>query len=175
MLGQRLRPSLHSSCANLRPGNLALRQKHVSASSPLLRRLPLRPRAPVAAHAAATASRTSGPSALTGPHIRTRSLASAGPGADKLPLKQRSRIVRGLYRTFFYVGAGGVTLSALVVGFFLYDASTYKEDAEKYDLGVSELALNPRIGGPKNLPIAEVLVSKVGVFIRYKTDFNLGG
>lgn len=67
--------------------------------------------------------------------------------------------MRALYRTFFYVGAGGVTLTALVLGFFIYDATTYKEDAEKYDVGVSELALNPRTGGPKNLPIAEVLVS----------------
>lgn len=165
MLAQRLRPSLHSSRASLRPANIA-RQNH--SASPLLRRLPPRPRAP--AHAAAF--RTSGLSALTGPHIR--SLASAAPG-DKPPLKQRSRIVRGIYRTFFYVGAGGVTLSALVLGFFIYDATTYKEDAEKYDLGVSELALNPRTGGPKNLPIAEVLVSETNGLGEAKLTLNLGG
>lgn len=46
----------------------------------------------------------------------------------------------------------------LVVAFFLYDASTYREDLSYTDIPVSENALEPRRGGPKNLPIAEVLV-----------------
>ena len=46
----------------------------------------------------------------------------------------------------------------LVVAFFLYDASTYREDLSYTDIPVSEDALQPRRGGPKNLPIAEVLV-----------------
>jgi NADH dehydrogenase len=45
-----------------------------------------------------------------------------------------------------------------VVGFFLYDASTYREDLSFRDIDVSQLALSPKRGGPKNLPIAEVLV-----------------
>jgi NADH dehydrogenase len=45
-----------------------------------------------------------------------------------------------------------------VVAFFLYDASTYREDLSYTDVPVSEHALEPRRGGPKNLPIAEVLV-----------------
>ena len=49
-------------------------------------------------------------------------------------------------------------MGGLVIAFFIYDASTYKEEAERYDIGVSELALNPKRGGPKNLPIAELLV-----------------
>jgi len=49
-------------------------------------------------------------------------------------------------------------VAGLVIAFFIYDASTYKEQAEGYDIGVSELALNPKRGGPKNLPIAEALV-----------------
>jgi NADH:ubiquinone reductase (H+-translocating) len=44
------------------------------------------------------------------------------------------------------------------VGFFLYDASTYKECETKVDIPVDEIALAPKTGGPKNLPIAEVLV-----------------
>jgi NADH dehydrogenase len=52
-----------------------------------------------------------------------------------------------------------MTVTGLVVALFLYDASTYKDEADKEDIGVSDLALNPRRGGPKNLPIAEVLVS----------------
>lgn len=45
-----------------------------------------------------------------------------------------------------------------MVAFFLYDASTYKESAEHSDIDVSQIALNPRRGGPKNLPIAEVFI-----------------
>jgi NADH dehydrogenase len=46
----------------------------------------------------------------------------------------------------------------LVVAFFIYDATTYKEDVVAKDVPVSELALNPRRGGPKNLPIADYFV-----------------
>jgi len=45
-----------------------------------------------------------------------------------------------------------------VVGFFIYDASTYREDLSWTDIHVSEIALSPRRGGPKNLPIAEVFI-----------------
>ena len=47
---------------------------------------------------------------------------------------------------------------SIVVGFFLYDATTYHECEGKVDIGVDETALSPLRGGPKNLPIAEVLV-----------------
>lgn len=43
-----------------------------------------------------------------------------------------------------------------MAGFFIYDASTYREDLSWKDIHVSEMALSPRRGGPKNLPIAEV-------------------
>lgn len=46
-----------------------------------------------------------------------------------------------------------------VVGFFLYDASTYASHANQVDIDVSELALNPRRGGPKNLPILEAYLA----------------
>jgi NADH:ubiquinone reductase (H+-translocating) len=46
-----------------------------------------------------------------------------------------------------------------VVAFFAYDASTYREDlSSDNDIKVSRLALTPRRGGPKNLPIAEVQI-----------------
>lgn len=44
------------------------------------------------------------------------------------------------------------------MAFFIYDASTYRESLSYSDIPVSVSALNPRRGGPKNLPIAEVLV-----------------
>ena len=54
---------------------------------------------------------------------------------------------------FFILISGG-----LVVAFFAYDASTYRGDNSYVDIPVSVSALEPRRGGPKNLPIAEVLV-----------------
>jgi NADH dehydrogenase len=45
-----------------------------------------------------------------------------------------------------------------LVAFFIYDASTYRDDPVVTDIPVSELALNPRRGGPKNLPIADYYV-----------------
>lgn len=45
----------------------------------------------------------------------------------------------------------------LVLAFFIYDATTYT-DTEVVDIPVSEYALHPRRGGPKNLPIVEYFV-----------------
>ena len=45
-----------------------------------------------------------------------------------------------------------------MLAFFIYDASTYREDLSFTDIPVSEHALEPKRGGPKNLPIAQVLV-----------------
>jgi NADH dehydrogenase len=46
----------------------------------------------------------------------------------------------------------------LVVAFFIYDASTYSEQPDCFDVPVSEYALTPRRGGPKNLPIVEYFI-----------------
>ncbi|KAK8162128.1 hypothetical protein IWX90DRAFT_289957 [Phyllosticta citrichinensis] len=78
--------------------------------------------------------------------------SSAKPGAE-LPAS-----LRIIYKTAAWVGIFTVVSAGLVVGFFIYDATTYKEGPFLEDLEVSELALNPRRGGPKNLPIAEHLV-----------------
>lgn len=67
-------------------------------------------------------------------------------------------MVRFLYRLFAWTGIFFISTGALVVAFFIYDASTYHEPDTKTDIPVSEVALSPRRGGPKNLPIAEVLV-----------------
>lgn len=75
------------------------------------------------------------------------------------PLPQRrGRLFRFTYRLFAYAGGFIFITGGLVVAFFLYDASTYREDLSYTDIPVSEDALEPRRGGPKNLPIAEVLV-----------------
>ncbi|QSS58728.1 mitochondrial NADH dehydrogenase, partial [Histoplasma capsulatum] len=79
-------------------------------------------------------------------------------GHTKPPLKQRSRTVRIIYNLFAYCGIFVVIGGVLVVGFFVYDATTYRHDLSFDNIQVSELALNPRLGGPKNLPIADVLI-----------------
>ena len=70
----------------------------------------------------------------------------------------RGPVVRFLYRTFAYTGLFIVASGALVVAFFAYDASTYREPDKLSDIPVSEAALSPTRGGPKNLPIADVLI-----------------
>ena len=74
-----------------------------------------------------------------------------------LPI-QRGPAFRFLYRFFAYSGAFVLVVGGLVVAFFVYDATTYREDLTYTDIPVSTEALYPRRGGPKNLPIAEVLV-----------------
>jgi NADH dehydrogenase len=75
------------------------------------------------------------------------------------PLPQRkSRLLNFGYRTAALFGSSVVVIGTGVVAFFLYDASTYKTHAEANEIHVSQLALNPRRGGPKNLPILEVCI-----------------
>lgn len=74
------------------------------------------------------------------------------------PLPQRGPVFRFLYRSLALTGGFILASGGLVLAFFIYDATTYREDLSFSDIPVSTLALNPRRGGPKNLPIAEVLV-----------------
>lgn len=55
----------------------------------------------------------------------------------------------------YFIGISGITLTALIAVFFAYDATTYNELESGKLLTVSELALNPKVGGPENLPILE--------------------
>lgn len=71
---------------------------------------------------------------------------------------RRSRGVNAVLKIFTFLGIFVVSTGVVVVGFFIYDATTYREEPSAEDIPVSQLALSPRRGGPKNLPIAEVLV-----------------
>lgn len=71
---------------------------------------------------------------------------------------QRGPTFRFCYRTLAYSGGFILVLTSFAAAFFIYDATTYREDLSYCDIPVSAEALNPRRGGPKNLPIAEVLV-----------------
>ncbi|KKY13033.1 putative nadh-ubiquinone oxidoreductase 64 kda [Diplodia seriata] len=66
--------------------------------------------------------------------------------------------LRALYKTAAWIGIFTLVGGSIVVAFFIFDATTYKEGPFNEDIHVSELALFPRKGGPKNLPIAEHLV-----------------
>ena len=96
-------------------------------------------------------TRTSSVSPST-PLISSRRLVSTKP------LPERGPLFRFLYRSLALTGGFILISGGLVLAFFIYDATTYREDLTFSDIPVSNLALNPRRGGPKNLPIAEVLV-----------------
>lgn len=89
-------------------------------------------------------------------HVRAASTATPSTLPPTPP--KRSRLFRFVYRTFAFVGAFIVVSGVTVLAFFAFDASTYREDPSSVDVPISEFALNPRRGGPKNLPIAEHLV-----------------
>lgn len=76
------------------------------------------------------------------------------------PLPQRRSVILNFaYRTAALLGTGIGFVGALFAAFFIYDATTYKESSVTFgDCQVSEAALYPRRGGPKNLPIIEALL-----------------
>lgn len=78
--------------------------------------------------------------------------------AARAPPGTRSKVLKALYKTFAACGFFVIGTGVVIVAFFVYDASTYRESLSSKDIPVAELALNPRRGGPKNLPIADVLV-----------------
>lgn len=78
--------------------------------------------------------------------------------SSKAAPPKRGRALGLLYRIFVFAGAFVLVTGGLVVAFFVYDASTYREDLSYADIPVSENALSPKRGGPKNLPIASTLV-----------------
>ncbi|OTA98550.1 hypothetical protein M426DRAFT_325887 [Hypoxylon sp. CI-4A] len=76
------------------------------------------------------------------------------------PLPQRRSVILNFaYRTAAVVGTGIGFMGVLLAAFFVYDSTTYKESSVTFgDCQVSEAALSPRRGGPKNLPIVEALL-----------------
>ncbi|KAK4574548.1 hypothetical protein LTR86_001389 [Recurvomyces mirabilis] len=84
--------------------------------------------------------------------------ASTSP-TDTIQPKPRSRFFHYIQRSLVFFSLTIIVGGTLVAAFFVYDAYTYREDPDAFDIPVSEYALTPRRGGPKNLPIAEYFVS----------------
>ncbi|KAH8167317.1 hypothetical protein CIB48_g955 [Xylaria polymorpha] len=75
------------------------------------------------------------------------------------PLPQgRSAFLNFAYRSAAILGTGVGFVAVLFAAFFAYDSTTYKESVTFGDCHVSEAALDPPRGGPKNLPIIEALL-----------------
>ncbi|KAF3926531.1 hypothetical protein AA313_de0200124 [Arthrobotrys entomopaga] len=90
--------------------------------------------------------------------LQVRRYADAASKAPAKVKKPRGAIMTACIRTLTLFGFVGMVFGGAMIGFFIYDATTYREEPEVVDVPVSELALNPERGGPKNLPIARVLV-----------------
>ncbi|KAF3024089.1 hypothetical protein G7054_g13481 [Neopestalotiopsis clavispora] len=84
-------------------------------------------------------------------------LASRELSGAPLP-QRRSFLLNFMYRSAAVVGTGVGFVGFLFAAFFLYDATTYKESSDFGECRISEYALNPRTGGPKNLPIVDALL-----------------
>ncbi|KAH7163573.1 hypothetical protein B0J13DRAFT_39119 [Dactylonectria estremocensis] len=80
-------------------------------------------------------------------------------GLSGKPLPQRkSRILNFCYRGAAWLGTTLTIFGIGVFAFFVYDASTYQDHPIQGDIDVSKVALQPRRGGSKNLPVAEVYI-----------------
>lgn len=80
--------------------------------------------------------------------LRTTHLLQFVRNVSGKPLPQRrSWFLNFFYRTSAWIGATVGTIGAGIVIFFLYDASTYREDLSYKEINISDLALRPRRGG----------------------------
>lgn len=122
-------------------------------------------RFPVVVNRAFSFTRTSGPRIQSQPLSSTTPNffsdnkfypAPPPPPPPKSPVLRRLRLIgrTGIYLVFSSVLGIGV----LVGGVFLHDVFTYT-NLHVDRVPVNPLALNPELGGPKNLPIARVNIS----------------
>ncbi|OQE19089.1 hypothetical protein PENSTE_c016G09154 [Penicillium steckii] len=152
-ISSRLNPSNSPSITTRFPLSRSL---YISSSAPVP--------APVSAIALAQRRRPFGPISTNTTPIRfksdnaTTTTSTTNDIAKKIPLKERSRAFKALSKLFTLCGVFVCGSGLAVAAFFIYDASTYRESPTAEDIPVSELALDPRRGGPKNLPIADFLV-----------------
>ncbi|VBB74075.1 Putative mitochondrial external NADH-ubiquinone oxidoreductase 2 precursor [Podospora comata] len=96
---------------------------------------------------------------FTTPPLTLTHLRQLSSTTSKNAPKTTPKALKYAYRFAAWFGSSVLFVSLGVIGFFVYDATTYVDHASnKSDLTISQLALNPRRGGPKNLPILEVFI-----------------
>lgn len=74
--------------------------------------------------------------------------------------KKLSFLVRVGHTVLLISGTLVTSIFVIIAGLFVYDATTYSESENVFDVSVPALALNPRRGGPKNLPICEAYLDQ---------------
>ncbi|KAF2459158.1 putative NADH-ubiquinone oxidoreductase 64 kDa subunit [Lineolata rhizophorae] len=90
--------------------------------------------------------------------FQIRLAATDTTGAAAEAAVKRGRLWPLVYRGLAFTGFFFLSASSVLAAIFIYDATTYREAPTFEDISLSEYALHPRRGGPKNLPIAEHLV-----------------
>ncbi|WEW57769.1 NADH dehydrogenase [Emydomyces testavorans] len=92
------------------------------------------------------------------PNGKLARYASTESSSTNGAIKPGGRARKIIFNVFACSGMFVLFSAGLVLAFFIYDASTYAQDPLVEDVPVPEMALNPRRGGPKNLPIADTLI-----------------
>ncbi|MCJ1312586.1 hypothetical protein MMC25_006260 [Agyrium rufum] len=147
------RPSLRNPLQHTSPSTAYLQpRRHIQ-----LTRLVTRARSQKQLQPSLLGALLNGPAARSPISTLRSTLTKRSISTKALPTN-RGAVFRFFYRFFAYSGAFILVSGGFVLAFFAYDASTYREELTFSDIPVSISALNPRLGGPKNLPIAEVLV-----------------
>ncbi|RKF65462.1 External alternative NADH-ubiquinone oxidoreductase B1, mitochondrial [Golovinomyces cichoracearum] len=72
--------------------------------------------------------------------------------------RKKSSVATFCFRSTALIGGSFTILGVGLLGLFIYDAYKNSGNLSYDEIQVSELALNPRLGGPKNLPIVEVQI-----------------
>lgn len=91
-------------------------------------------------------------------HARSFLRQESGEKKRQLVVKTGSSFLSsGVWKVFkwtiFSTGIVASMVGACIVGFFIYDSTTYKSSDAPAEIKVPKLALNPEYGGPENLPI----------------------
>lgn len=120
------------------------------------------PRAPVSPCFSRTSYRTFYRSSLRQaesplPNSSSSSTVESLKSTAASPKKRRRLLLKTAQVCGFIVGSVGLGLVTFVGVLFIHDAFTYTSKHTER-VPVSPLALHPELGGPKNLPIAKVLI-----------------
>jgi NADH dehydrogenase len=154
MLGTRLARQANGSLSSQRACSILRSQYRV----PQTRSLVTKTRNTASRPASESASRlNASPVRQWQPRFFTSKVTARWLSGKPLP-QRRSPWLNFAYRTAAWFGSSVAFVGVGVILFFLYDASTYAEHGTQSDINVAELALHPRRGGPKNLPVCDVLI-----------------